>query len=240
MKTGYIHSYQSLGTVDGPGVRFVVYMQGCPLRCVYCHNPDTWETGKYEFTATPEEVVKKALRYREYFGDQGGITVSGGEALLQASFVEAVFKLCKKQGIHTCLDTSGCMFHEEIDRLLHVTDLVLLDIKMTTDEAYNTYTKSSVVPVIRFLKELDTRKIPTWIRQVILPGVNDQEENATQLKKILSTVKCVEKIEFLPFKKLCIEKYERLGIEFAAQSYEEGTDEMITQMEKWMASKTEK
>lgn len=235
MEQGYIHSYQSLGTVDGPGVRFIVYMQGCPLRCLYCHNPDTWETEQYAFTATPEEVTERAMRYREYFGDQGGITVSGGEALLQASFVKEVFTLCKEQGIHTCLDTSGCMLQEEIRQLLAVTDLVLLDIKMTTEELYQNYTKSSLAPVLRFLEELDKRNIPTWIRQVILPGVNDCEDNAKRLKEILNSVTCVEKVEFLPFKKLCMEKYERLGIPFAARDYEEGTQEMIAQMEKWMA-----
>lgn len=235
MKTGFIHSYQSLGTVDGPGVRFVVYMQGCPLRCLYCHNPDTWQADQYEFTVSPEEVVKKAQRYREYFGVQGGITVSGGEALAQASFVKEVFIRCKEQGIHTCLDTSGCMFYEEIEQLLEVTDLVLLDIKMTTDEMYRAFTNSPMAPVIRFLEELDRRSIKTWIRQVILPGVNDNKENAKRLKEILNTVTCVEKVEFLPFKKLCIEKYDRLGIKFAAQDYEEGTPEMIARMETWFA-----
>ena len=138
--TGRINSIQTLGTVDGPGVRFVLFMQGCPLRCAYCHNPDTWDfSGGNEVSA--DEIFQKVKRYREYFGKEGGITVSGGEPTMQADFVRELFELCKKEGIHSALDTSGCVWNDKVEKLLSVTDLCLLDYKMTNNEDYLHYTK---------------------------------------------------------------------------------------------------
>lgn len=219
--TGYIHSFQSMGTLDGPGVRFLVFMQGCPLRCGYCHNPDTWDKEAYSITASPEEVLAKVLRYRNYFGADGGITVSGGEALMQAEFVRVLFELCREEGIHTCLDTSGCIWNEEVEKLLDVTDLVLLDVKMTTEEDYRTYTKGSLKQTLFFLGELERKKIPTWIRHVVVPGFNDDREDLERVKLLVDGYTCVRKIDMLPFRKLCKEKYERLGIEFPFDKYEE-------------------
>ena len=142
---GYIHSIQSLGTLDGPGVRFVVFLQGCNLRCKCCHNPDTWECGVGK-EYTPEEIVSRALRFREYFGRDGGITVSGGEPLLQADFVRTVFELCHNEGINTCLDTSGSILTDKVKSLLSVTDRVLLDVKYTNDEDYLKNVGCSIVP----------------------------------------------------------------------------------------------
>lgn len=220
--TGYIHSYQSMGTLDGPGVRFLVFLQGCPLRCGYCHNPDTWDMAAYSQTAEPREVVEKALRYRNYFGEDGGITVSGGEALMQAGFVREVFRLCKEQGIHTCLDTSGCIWNDEVDQLLSVTDLVLLDVKMTSEEDYKTYVKGSLRQTMLFLDKLEEKGISTWIRHVVVPGFNDSDEDKAKLDKLLQGYACIEKVDFLPFRKLCKEKYEKMGIEFPFDKYEEG------------------
>ena len=226
---GRVHSIQSLGAVDGPGVRFVVFLQGCPLRCGCCHNPDTWDfTGGEEFT--PEEIVKKALRYKEYFGANGGITISGGEPLLQAEFVEKVFALCKEKGINTCLDTSGCFLNADVEKLLSVTDRVLLDIKYTTKEQYKDFVGCDFEQVVEFLEYLNNQKIPTTLRQVIIPTLNDTKENILSLKEIAKANSNVDKIELLPFKKICQMKYDKMGINFLFQNIPEPTKQMMDQL----------
>lgn len=213
MITGNVHSIQSLGTVDGPGVRFVVFLQGCNLRCGCCHNPDTWELisgTKY----TAQEIVDKAVRYKEYFGKDGGITLSGGEPLLQAEFAHDVFELCHKSGINTCLDTSGSILNDDVKKLLSVTDRVLLDIKYTSDEQYREYAGCSLSKPLEFLDYLESQKIPTTVRQVIIPTLTDNEENVKKLKDITHKNPCVDKIELLPFRKICQTKYDNMGIEF--------------------------
>ena len=213
MTLGKIHSIQTLGTLDGPGVRFVVFLQGCPLRCSCCHNPDTWALdGGTEYT--PKEILQKVLRYKEYFGDTGGITLSGGEPLLQSDFAYQLFSLCKKEGLHTCLDTSGCIINESVLRLLEVCDLVMLDIKYTHADLYQKYVGCEINEVIKFLKLLDEKKIPVWLRQVIIPNINDTMENVLGLKKLQQKFSAIEKIELLPFRKLCQTKYDTLGISF--------------------------
>ena len=211
--TGRIHSFQSLGTVDGPGVRFVAFLQGCNLRCGCCHNPDTWDCGEGK-TFTAEEVVARAARCREYFGPDGGITLSGGEPLLQAAFARRVFELCRAEGIHTCLDTSGSLYNEEISALLDCTDRVLLDVKYTNDEDYRRYVGCGIDRVMNFLDVLQEKGIPTTLRQVIIPTLNDSEESLLKLKAIAEGHGCVDRIELLPFKKMCSMKYDKMGIEF--------------------------
>ena len=211
--TGRINSIQTLGTVDGPGVRFVLFMQGCPLRCAYCHNPDTWDfAGGEEVSA--EEIFEKVKRYREYFGKDGGITVSGGEPTAQADFVRELFELCKSVGIHTALDTSGCIWNESVERLLDVTDLCLLDYKMCNADDYEKYTRCKKESVDFFLSELQKRSIDTWLRQVIVKGINDSAESVNYLYGVADAHPCVKKVELLKFRKLCAPKYENLGIEF--------------------------
>ena len=178
---GRIHSVQTFGTLDGPGIRYVLFMQGCPLRCPYCHNPDTWDVSAGE-TVTARETAEKVLRYKEYFGGKGGITLSGGEVLLQAEFAAELFTILKAEGIHTALDTSGCIINPSVMKLLDVTDLVLLDVKMTNDEDYRTHIGIPIKQVTDFLALLEERGINTWIRQVIVSGFNDNEENVRRLK----------------------------------------------------------
>lgn len=211
--TGYIHSFQSLGTVDGPGLRFVVFMQGCNLRCAYCHNVDTWKL-KEGIQATPKEVFQKILRYKNYFRKQGGLTVSGGEALLQADFVKELFILCHESGIHTALDTSGSILNPSVEALLDYTDLCILDIKMTEEASYDKYIGCGLEKPLQFLQLLNAHAIDTWIRQVIVPGINDNLSNIKRLYKIVEPYDCVSNVELLPFKKLCLEKYQTLGIQF--------------------------
>ena len=210
---GRIHSFQSLGTVDGPGVRFVVFLQGCHLRCACCHNPDTHDRlGGVEYT--PAQVLERVLRYREYFGKNGGITVSGGEPLLQAAFCRELFALCREAGIHTCLDTSGSILLEETEALLALTDYVLLDVKYTEEELYRRHVGCSLAPVLRFLERLQELGIPTTLRQVIIPSVNDGEGNVLCLKELARSHSCVQRVELLPFKKICQVKYDSMGLSF--------------------------
>ncbi len=210
---GKVHSFQSLGTLDGPGVRFVAFLQGCNLRCGCCHNPDTWDTadGK-DYTA--EEIVKKAARYREYFGEDGGVTLSGGEPLLQADFAREIFKLCRENGINTCLDTSGSILNDSVKELLTVTDRVLLDIKYTDAELYKKHVGCDMEKPLKFLDYLEEQGIKTTVRQVIIPTLNDSEENILKLKEFVSAHKCVDKVELLPFKKICQTKYDSMKIAF--------------------------
>ena len=211
--TGRVHSIQSMGTLDGPGVRFVIFLQGCPLRCKCCHNPDTWDVeGGKEYT--PAELVRRALRFREYFGADGGVTVSGGEPLLQTAHVAELFAHCHKEGIHTCLDTSGCMLNDGVKELLQHTDRVLLDIKYTNDDDYRANVGCGIETPLAFLDYLDAQGIPTTLRQVIIPTVNDGEEQIHALCQIAKSHTNVDKVELLPFRKICQVKYDQMGIPF--------------------------
>lgn len=231
--TGYVHSVQSLGTLDGPGVRFVVFLQGCNLRCGCCHNPDTWDIrGGREYT--PEEIVSKALRYKEYFGDNGGITFSGGEPLLQAEFVREVFELCRETCINTCLDTSGSVMNDSVASLLKVTDRVLLDIKYTDNELYRKYVGCDLDKVLDFLRFLYENSIPTTLRQVIIPTINDNKENVMALKAIAGKYSCVDKIELLPFRKICQTKYDMMGIKFPFGGLPEPDAELISMLNSYL------
>lgn len=213
MIKGRIHSIQTLGTVDGPGVRFVVFMQGCNLRCGCCHNPDTWNTNEgTEFTS--DEILQKVIRCREYFGKDGGITVSGGEPLLQSEFVHELFSKCHQQNINTCLDTSGSIMNESIELLISETDRVLLDIKYTDDDSYQKYAGCSIIKPIDFLEYLNINNIPVTLRQVIIPTLNDNEANIRKLRELIKKYKCIDKTELLSFRKICQVKYDNLGIDF--------------------------
>lgn len=232
---GHVHSIQTLGATDGPGIRFTVFVSGCPLRCACCHNPDTWEMSGTEMTA--KELCDKAERYREYFKDKGGITVSGGEPLCQAEFVTEIFKTAKEKGINTCLDTSGCVLNDEVKALLEVTDLVMLDIKYTTAEDYRRFVGCELSSVIEFLKVLQELNKRTIIRQVIIPDLNDSEENIERLKTLLSPFSVVERVELLPFKKLCETKYEKLGLDFPLKDTKEASKELVDRLQKLIDSK---
>lgn len=231
MIKGNIHSIQSLGTVDGPGIRFVVFLQGCNLRCGCCHNPDTWEmSGGTQYT--PQEIVQKVVRYKEYFGELGGITLSGGEPLLQAEFVYEVFHLCHKEGINTCLDTSGSILNDNVKKLLTVTDRVLLDIKYTNDEQYLEYVGCNLQKPLEFLSYLNDKKIPVTLRQVIIPTITDNQQNVKELKSIAKNHLCVDKIELLPFRKICQTKYDSMNLEFKFGHLPEPTHERMQELNK--------
>lgn len=228
---GQVHSIQSLGTVDGPGLRFVVFLQGCNLRCKCCHNPDTWEMqSQKQFTA--KEIVEKALHYKEYFGEKGGITVSGGEPLLQAEFCYEVFKLCHERGINTCLDTSGSILNDKVKKMLIETDRVLLDIKYTSDIQYRENVGCSMENPMEFLSYLNLQKIPTTLRQVVIPTINDNEENIGKLNEIIKKYSCIDKVELLPFKKICQTKYDSMNIPFPFADIPSPTKELMDKLNK--------
>ncbi len=231
---GRIHSFQSLGTVDGPGVRYVVFMQGCHLRCIYCHNPDTWDLqGSYDNEYEPKEVFEKILKYKTYI-KKGGVTVTGGEPLLQIDFVIELFKLLKEEGIHTAIDTSGFSNLTKCEELFKYTDLVICDVKFNNDENYKKYTGRGIDEVLNFLKLTREFSVPVHVRRVIVPNINDTKENVLELKKLLSSYKNIEKIELLPFRKLCLEKYEEMNIEFKLKNTEEMSVEKIKELEKYL------
>ncbi len=209
---GYIHSIQSMGMVDGPGVRTVVFTEGCPLRCVYCHNPDTWERRAEDLTEAGE-LAQKILRFYPYIKN-GGVTFSGGEPCLEAPFLTELARLLKEKRLHIALDTSGAVYNADVEALLSLTDLVLLDIKMTTEEDYKRHIGMSLSAALGFLNKLEEMGKAVWVRHVAVPGITDTEENIFRLKKLLDGYTCVKRIELLPFKTLCLEKYKSLGIPF--------------------------
>ena len=209
---GYIHSIQSLGTVDGPGVRAVVFTVGCPLRCVYCHNPDTWSTnGAKEYKA--KELVEKLRRFYPYIKG-GGVTLSGGEPCLSADFLLEVVSLLHEDGIHVALDTSGSVTTDSAMALIDACDLILLDVKFTSEDDYKRYTGGTLAAPMSVLERCEAANKPVWVRHVVVPRINDTKEDGEALCELLSPYSVIEKIELLPFKTLCIEKYDSLGIPF--------------------------
>ncbi len=209
-----IHSYESFGTVDGPGIRFVVFAQGCPLRCLYCHNPDTWSIKDAPMDLSPKEVVEEVLKYRNFI-KSGGVTISGGEPLMQADEVAEIFRLCRKEGIHTALDTSGVIFNDSVKRALEQTDLVLLDIKSTDPDQFPKIAGGgSLSSVIAMLDYLEQQQIRCWIRHVVVPQHTDSEAQLKALAQLVKGYSVVDKVELLPYHDMAMHKYEALGIEY--------------------------
>lgn len=217
---GYIHSIQTFGTVDGPGVRFVVFFQGCPMRCQYCHNPDTWNMldGKEK---SVDEILEMFERNRSFY-KTGGITATGGEPMMQMDFLLELFSKAKEKGIHTCLDTSGITFVEnrdsdafaKLEKLMEVTDLVMLDVKAIDSQIHHSLTGYDNDKILSFAKYLDEIGKPVWIRHVVVPGITMEEESLKKFGEFLRTLSNVEKLEVLPYHTLGENKYEKLDMEY--------------------------
>ncbi len=223
-----VHSIESFGTVDGPGIRFVLFLQGCHLQCKYCHNRDTWDINGGEYKSV-DEIVEKINRYKNYIiPSGGGVTVTGGEPLIQASFVLELFKKLKENGIHTCVDTSGMFaLTDGIKEVLQYTDLVLLDIKHIDDEKCKELVGVSNKKELEFARYLSDNNIKMWIRQVLVPGYTDDGQDLLKLKNFLSTLKTVEKIQILPYHNMGKYKWEKLGLEYPLEGVSEANQEDI-------------
>ena len=228
---GNISSIESMGLVDGPGIRYVVFLQGCELRCLYCHNPETWDKDKECQRMTPEELVKKIVRFKSYFGRTGGVTFSGGEPLLQPKFLLECLRLCKKEGINTALDTAGVGFGD-YDEILLLTDLVILDLKAVSEEDYKKITGQPMIRFKKFLADCQRLNKKLWIRQVIVPGINDNEENIKKIKDFVSQLRNVEKVELLPYKTIGVHKYEDLKIKYRLEGVPDMEEERCKELEK--------
>lgn len=229
---GRIHSVESFGSADGPGVRYIVFLKGCNMRCQYCHNPDTWAKDGGELM-TPEEVLKKALRYKTYWKEKGGITVSGGEALLQIDFVTELFRLAKEKGVNTCLDTSGNPFSLEepfkskFEELMKYTDLFMLDIKHMDDAAHRKLTGQTNQNILEMAAYLSDHGKAMWIRHVLVPGITTEEDELYRLRSFLDTLKTVERVEVLPYHTLGVFKWKELGIPYQLEGVDPPTKEQI-------------
>ena len=232
MTQAYVHSFETFGSVDGPGVRFVVFMQGCKMRCRYCHNPDSWKLGGGE-VHTPEEILNRALRYRSYWGKSGGITVSGGEPLLQMDFMLEFFKLCKSEGVHTTIDTAAGPFtrdepfFSQYHELLKYTDLLMIDVKHIRDDAHRELThvpNDNILDCIRYTDSLGKK---LWIRHVLVPGVTDQEEDLKALGDFIATLKNVRRAEILPYHSFGMFKWETLGFNYTLKDTPSPSEEEI-------------
>ena len=229
---GRIHSVESFGSADGPGVRYIVFLKGCNMRCQYCHNPDTWAKDGGELM-TPEEELKKALRYKTYWKEKGGITVSGGEALLQIDFVTELFRLAKEKGVNTCLDTSGNPFSLEepfkskFDELMKYTDLFMLDIKHMDDAAHRKLTGQTNQNILEMAAYLSDHGKAMWIRHVLVPGITTEEDELHRLRSFLDTLKTVERVEVLPYHTLGVFKWKELGIPYQLEGVDPPTKEQI-------------
>lgn len=236
MKTlGRISSEESMGLVDGPGIRYVVFLQGCMLRCKYCHNPETWDINGKCQTVSAEELVKKIERYKSYFGEDGGVTFSGGEPLLQPEFLLECLKLCKEKGIHTALDTAGKTWasDEQLNEILSLVDLVILDIKAVKEEDYKELTGQDMASFNRFAKLLNKHNKKLWLRQVIVPNLNDTPENIANLRDFIEKNFCKDnilKIELLPYKSIGVHKYKTLGIKYRLEGVEEMDEEQALRL----------
>lgn len=213
---GKINSIETMGLVDGPGVRFVIFMQGCPLRCKFCHNPETWKLNDKVLEYTPKELIDKILNYKPYFKNNGGVTFSGGEPLVQKEFLLECLKLCKENNIHTCIDTAGSI--SNCEEILKYTDLVLFDIKGTNKENYKNMTNFDINNANEFLNLCQKMEKKMWLRVVIVPGINDNKEYIKELIKYIKPLKNIEKIEFLPYHTLGVHKYKELNINYLLEN----------------------
>ena len=228
--TGYIHSKESFGTVDGPGIRYVLFMQGCPMRCLYCHNPDTWKTGQ-GIAVNADEIIGEVVKNRSFYS-KGGITVSGGEPLLQLEFLTELFKKAKKENIHTCIDTSGVTFDESdneyilrLDELLSYTDLIMLDIKQIDSQKHKALTGKCNENILSFAKYIDSKNIDIWIRHVVVKGYTDSHDDLLNLGKFIGQLKNLKALDVLPYHTMGVSKYKELNIPYKLDGVEALTKE---------------
>ena len=234
---GFIHSTESFGTVDGPGVRFVVFLQGCPMRCQYCHNPDTWKMNSGSVRSA-ESLIREYERNAAFYA-KGGITVTGGEALMQIDFLLELFRLAKEKKIHTCLDTSGITYrpgessyNQKLDQLMEVTDLVMLDIKHIDPEGHKLLTGHDNAGILAFARYLEQKQVPVWIRQVVVPGITDDPALLTRLGAFIGTLSNVKALDVLPYHIMGVTKYKQLDMAYPLEGVPPATKEQAAAAKK--------
>lgn len=231
---GRINKLETFGSVDGPGVRFVVFTQGCPMRCLFCHNPETWDfKGEEAFDISANDLLKKALRYKSYWGKDGGITVSGGEPLMQMDFLIEFFEAAKAAGVHTCIDTSGVNFVRnepffgKFERLMKSTDLLLVDLKIIDPAEHKKLTGHPIEHNLDMFHYLDEIGKPIWIRHVLVPGISDNDQYLERTREFIQSLHNVQKVEVLPYHSLALAKYQQLGIDYALKDTKSPSPERI-------------
>lgn len=230
---GNISSIETMGLVDGPGIRVVVFLKGCSLRCKFCHNPETWCNDEHE-EYTPEELLKFILKYKSYFKNEGGVTFSGGEPLFQSKFLLECLKLCKKNDIHTCIETSGV--GKDYDQILDYTDLVIFDIKNINKEKYKEITKVDIDYSLEFLETCQKKSKKLWLRQIIIPTLNDSINYILELKEYIKKIKNVEKVELIPYHTMGITKYQKYNIPYLLKEIPDMNKEKLNELEKILYS----
>nr|WP_297168475.1 pyruvate formate-lyase-activating protein [uncultured Dysgonomonas sp.] len=226
---GLIHSFETFGTKDGPGIRFVLFMQGCPLRCLYCHNPDTWKLGNAKYELNPQETFHEIEKVKAFV--RGGITVSGGEPLLQSQFILELFEICKEHNVHTAIDTSGVLLNDQVKEVLKYTDLVLLDLKQINPEKYKILTGAPLESTLTFLEYLASIHKCVWLRYVLVPGYTDDKQDLIEWAQYTSQFKNVERVDILPFHQMAIHKWEELNIQYKLKDIEPPNQEQIKEAE---------
>lgn len=207
---GYLHSIETMGAVDGPGIRTVAFLQGCPARCIYCHNPDTWEKGKGKIYE-PSQIVELAKRYQPYYGTQGGVTFSGGEPLLQGEFIIKCMEELKAAGIQSIIDTSGTYFDGFTSDAIELSQLILLDVKHSDPQVFQNITALPQDNLLKIIDVINKKDKPVWIRQVVIPGINDTKENIKELNQFIKTIKHVQKVELLGYHNLGKDKWQKMN-----------------------------
>lgn len=230
---GRINSIETLGTLDGPGIRFVAFLQGCKLRCLYCHNPETWDTVGNSQLIESTELIEKCSKYKNYFGNDGGITFSGGEPLLQPEFLLECLQLAKEQQINTCIDTAGVGFGE-YEEILKYTDLVILDIKAVDEEEYKKITGQTMSAFNKFLETCKKQNKKLWLRQVIVPTINDDKNHIEKLKQFASKIPNIEKVELLPYKTIGAHKYKTLKLNYRLENIPDLSQEKLKELNKYL------
>ncbi|NDW19014.1 pyruvate formate lyase-activating protein [Dysgonomonas sp. 216] len=227
---GQLHSIESFGTKDGPGIRYILFLQGCPLRCLYCHNTDTWNMSDSKIEVTPEEAFSEIKKVKGFLRN-GGVTVSGGEPFLQPDFILNLFKLCKQEGLHTAVDTSGYLLNDKIKEVLNLTDLVLLDIKHINPEKYTALTARPLEPTLDFFDYLEEINKPVWLRYVLVPGFSDDENDLKQWGEYVSHYPNVQRVDILPFHQMGIHKWKEMNKEYKLKDVPSPTPEQVKNAE---------
>lgn len=237
-QVGYVRKFETMGMVDGPGIRTIAFLSGCPLRCLFCHNPDMWGHVP-EDEITVQELIDKLKRYKPYYGDTGGVTFCGGEPLNQPEFLYEAMKACQEEGIHTVLDTSGFGRPNTFDKILSVTDLVLYDIKGVADEKYREMTGVPIKITEMFLEKLQATDIPIWIRVVIVPGIHDSYQYMDELADYIAPLKNIERIELLPYHTMGVNKYEKINMEYPLEGVPAMNKDVAMELQEYLINKVE-